>query len=156
MKQTPEEAGVAARMAPGVLTQHGFLGRDLRSLPEILLDDEAEVEYLGTTHAELAARLREVLDAAMAGLGAPVLIADRLSAVYREAMGRIPCPWGHGRLLPKGEIDVADRLTGHAFRFTPLSVHMVAAHGFYEGHGSRYRLEPAVLCHVFSLGRYAR
>jgi len=149
MKQTPDDERVAARLAPGVLAQGGFLGSDRRTLAEILREDAAEAERLGLAPAVAAGRLRAIVEAAQAALGTPVALPGGLTAVAREAMGRIPCPWGHGRLFPKGDVEVAAPEKGLALRLSPLSVHLVEAHGFYGGRGSRYRLEPADLARLF-------
>jgi hypothetical protein len=148
MKQTPDEQRIAARMAPGVLALEGFLGRDRRPLGEILAADGAAVARLGLTHAEVADRLAAAYAAAAAALGTPVDLGDRRSAVANEAMGRIPCPWGDRRLFPKGEVELTDTRTDAVVRFSALSVHLVAAHGFYGGLGSRYRLDPALVARL--------
>ncbi|HAU36692.1 MAG TPA: hypothetical protein DCX07_03115 [Phycisphaerales bacterium] len=136
------------RMAPGVLCRDGFLGGDDRPLGEILDADRAAVEAAGLTHEEIVRRLGEILRLAMARYGAPVEVGGGLTAVYVEAMGRIPCPWGGHGVFAKGEVRLADRLTGRQIVFTPLSVHLVDEHGFYQGKGSRYRLEPRLLAEL--------
>lgn len=152
MKPLPEEREVLQRMAPGVLCREGFLGPDRRGLQEILDSDRAEVERLGTTHEQIARRLGEVCEAAMAALGGEVPVAGgRLRAVFHEAMGYIPSPWGEGLTFPKGEVELSDPRTGRKLRFTPLSVHLIARHGFYQGRGSRYRVEPAEVARMFRL-----
>ena len=50
MKHTPDMQRVIERMKPGVLSLHGFLGADRRSLEEILDADASTVAGLGTTH----------------------------------------------------------------------------------------------------------
>jgi hypothetical protein len=157
MKLTPRERRIAERMAPGVLCREGFLAPDRRPLGEILAADASAVAALGTTHGELAAHLRAACEAARAALGREVPLAGgRLRAVFREAMGAIPCPWGDGRRLPKGEVEVTDPATGRRLLFTPLSVHLIAEHGFYQGRGSRYRVEPAEAARLFGLDRRER
>jgi len=151
MKQTPEERTIAQRMAPGVLCREGFLGPDGRPLGEILDTDNSTVAGLDRTHEQIAARLGEILRQAVAGLGTPVRVGERLRCVYREAMGRIPCPWGRCGTFGKGEAELIDTATGQTVRFTPLSVHLIAAHGFYQGRGSRYRLEPQRICRMLGL-----
>jgi len=151
MKQTPEESRLAARMAPGALSLEGFMGDDRRPLSEILATDAAALADLGLTHAAVAERLAAAYEAAVAGLDAPVALDDHRIAVAREAMGRIPCPWGDHHLAPKGEVELVDTRTGDAVRFSALSIHLVAAHGFYGGRGSRYRLDPALLAQLLDL-----
>ena len=155
MKELPEERKIRRRLAAGVLCREGFLGPDRRAIQEILDTDRAEVRRLGTTHEEIAARLGEVCEAATAALGAEVPVAGgRLRAVFHEAMGYIPSPWGDGVRFPKGEVEVIDPETGRTLRFTPLSVHLIGAYGFYQGRGSRYRVEPADAVRMFRLERW--
>jgi len=152
MKELPEEQKIRQRLAPGVLCREGFLGRDRRPLQEILDTDRAEIERLGTTHQQIARVLGEACRAAMAGLGRQVRLPDgRLRAVFHEAMGYIPSPWGDGARFPKGEVELADPQTGRRLRFTPLSVHLIGRYGFYQGRGSRYRIEPADVVALFGL-----
>ena len=151
MKPTPEETRIAERMAPGVLCRGGFLAGDGRTLRDILDADAATVERLHLTHRAIAARLAEVLRSARDALGATVEIPRIGRAGFHEAMGRIPCPWGRCGLLPKGEVELAVSRTGEVLRFTPLSVHMIAEHGFYQGRRSRYRLEPAKIAQLFDI-----
>jgi hypothetical protein len=152
MKLIPNERKILERMAPGVLCREGFLGPDSRSLQEILDTDRAAVDRLGVTHEQLAACLRGVCQAGMAALGAEVPVeGGRLRAVYHEAMGYIPSPWGDGATFPKGEVELSDAQGAVRLRFTPLSVHLIERHGFYQGRGSRYRLEPVEVARLFRL-----
>ena len=152
MKQSPEMRRVTQRMAPGILCRDGFLGSDRRRLEEIIEPDRSALVGLGASHEAIAERLQAVYDKARAGLGTPVAIDERLTAVWREAMGRIPCPWGRCGTFPKGEVELADGETGQSFLLTPLSIHQIAAHGFFQGRGARYRVEPEVACRLLGLG----
>ena len=137
-------------MASGVLSRDGFLGWDSRPLEEIIETDAATVGRLGTHHQELGQELEKIILEARANLGAKVLIGDRFRAVYKEAMGRIPCPWGHCGKFAKGHVELVDTQTGLQIMFTALNVHMITAHGFYQGFGSRYRIEPAEIYQLLS------
>jgi len=153
MKISPQEREVMDRMQPGALSGDGFLGDDSRSLGEILDADRSEVEALGLTNQILAEHLAAALAEAMPAGGEPVALGEGRRAVYHESMGRIPCPFMHGRVFPKGEVELTAARDVRTIRFTPLSVHLIAEHGFYQGRGSRYRLEPAELARIFGLGR---
>ena len=142
MKSSPQDDRIRANMAPGVLSRDGFLGHDKRPLSEIMQADEAVVGDMGLTHQAIARRLDEVLQDAMAGYGSPVQVGPNLTATWIEAMGRIPCPFAGGHVFPKGQVELVDRQTGRAYCFTPLTVHMIGEHGFYQGLGSQYRLDP--------------
>jgi hypothetical protein len=151
MKLSPEYQEITNRMAPGVLTRDGFLGSDHRTLPEILDEDQAAVDRLGLTHERIAAALDRVLQEAMRHYGTPVKVGEDLQAVYVEAMGRIPCPFGDGVMSAKGQVDLTCRRTGQSLSVTPLSIHMIAAHGFYQGRGSDYRVEPSVAAQMLQI-----
>ncbi len=150
MKEDPYIRLIIERMAAGVLSRDGFLGTDFRPLEEIIDADGAEVARLGSSGQELSQKLEHIFLAARAALGTKALITDRLSAVYKEAMGRIPCPWGQCGTFAKGHIEILDTQSGLRIMFTALNVHMIRAHGFYQGRGSRYRLEPSEIYQLFS------
>lgn len=154
MKLSPAENTIVERMASGVLCREGFLCGDHRSLPEILATDAAAVEALGLTHELVAERLGALLDVAMEGMGAPVEVfcGGGLSVRYQEAMGRIGCPWGGCGVFAKGEVELMAPDGRLLVRFTPLSVHLIGHHGFYQGRGSRYRIEPAALPEMVGRG----
>ena len=109
------------------------------------------VESLGLTHERIAARLGEVMQAALEAFGNPVRLGDQLSAVASDAMGSIPCPWGGCGVFAKGEIELTDARSGKTLRVTPLSIHLIQRHGFYQGKGARYRLEPAELARLLEI-----
>jgi hypothetical protein len=153
VKQKEPDKDILERMAAGVLCREGFLGTDARPLAEILNADLETVRRLGVSHEQLAGRLAEILLSATAAMGNPVDVARGLQGLYHEAMGRIPCPCGDGRCFPKGEVELTDLASGRTLRLSPLSVHLIGEHGFYQGRGSRYRIEPDVLCEILKLGR---
>ena len=150
MKENPHIRHIVERMAAGVLSRDGFLGTDFRPLEEILEADGAAVARLGTSHQELGRKLENILIAARAALGSKVEVSDRLNAVCKEAMGRIHCPWGHCGTFAKGHIELLDTQSGLRIMFTALNVHMITAHGFYQGSGSCYRLEPSEIYQLIS------
>jgi hypothetical protein len=148
MKRSPDLARVVERMAPGVLCRDGFLGTDPRPLEEVLDADRSAVAALGTSHEALAARLQAVYDQARAALGRPVEIRPGLTAVFHEVMGRIPSPWPGDGVFPKGDVELTGAASAAPLRFTALSIALIRAHGFYQGAGSPYRLDPARLAAV--------
>ena len=151
MKKTPYDKKVLERMAPGVLSKDGFLGEDTRPVSEIIASDAATLRGLGVSREVLASAMQQVFDAARDSLGRPVEAGGRLEAVYRESMGRIPSPWPGEGVFQKGEVEVRDKETGQTMRYTPLSVHLVREHGFFQGRGALYRLDPEKLCRLLGL-----
>jgi hypothetical protein len=150
MKHTPYDESVLERMAPGALCAEGFLGCDHRELGDILAEDDATIEAAGTTHEQIAADLDLWLQTAMVELGRPIALTDSVTATWHEGMGRIPSPWPGDGVFPKGELELVDSRTGTTLLVTPLSIHLIAAHGFFQGRGTRYRLEPADLIAILT------
>lgn len=150
MKPSPAEKLITNRMQPGVFCLDGFLGSDRRSLGEIIDTDRSAAESLGATDAQIAGKMQAVVQEAMAACGSLIRFDEHLTAEFKEAMGRIPCPFGDG-VFPKGEVEMTDLRSNRKYYFTPLSVHMIGVHGFYQGKGCRYRIGPAEICRLFGL-----
>jgi len=142
MRQAPELDIVQSRMRAGLISRDGFLGTDRRSLAEILDADQNTVTRLGLTHAQIAARMAYFADAGGPGLGTTVTV-DRDYEVRVEAVrGLLPCPWGHRGLYPKVNVFLKNLRTGAELTWTAVQVHLISEHGFYEGKGSAFRVEP--------------
>ena len=152
MRLPPDLARVQERMARGVLARDGFLGTDTRTLADILAEDAEALARLGVRADEVGAALERLTEADLAALGGPVTVDGRYAVRSVEAMGRIPCPFGTCGLFPKAEVHGRRLDTGQALVWTPLGAHLVRAHGFFQGRGSPYRLEPGML--VEFLGRW--
>jgi hypothetical protein len=142
---------IQERMAPGGLTLEGFLGDDPRGLLDILTEDEAAVARLGLTHRQLAARMTELRDRGIGGLGTPVDAGGGLEVVVQSERGGLPCPFGDPGLHAKNLVTVTDSTSGNSISYTDLGIHLIAEHGFYQGRGSRYRLEPANLARILGV-----
>jgi len=150
MAHEPDFKRIRKRMEPGMMSLHGFLGKDRRKLRDILRADRETVDRLGITHQAIASSLAELTALASSGLGAPRRKGD-LVVVMREARGFVRCPFGDPRHVRKGEVQLTNTVSGETLLWTPLSVHMIDAHGFYEGKGSRYRMEPEEAAEVLGL-----
>ncbi|HPB12006.1 MAG TPA: hypothetical protein PLT74_12145, partial [Kiritimatiellia bacterium] len=136
MKQSRQDDIIQDRMRPGVITRDGLLGSDRRSLRDILEADEAEVRRLGLSHAVIAARLRALRDAGAQGLGEPVTVFDHFEVRVDSVRGLLPCPFPHEGLCRKEFVDVRNLRSGERVTYTEMNIHMIEAHGFYEGTGS--------------------
>ena len=152
MKQTPELAQAERRMGPGIISREGFLGTDSRPLRAIIEEDDSRVAALGLTHAAIAKRLRYFTQAAKARLGAAAVVDNLYQVRIYEVRGKIHCPWDHPGGYDKCVVYFRRLDTGEELTWTDLHIHMVEAHGFYEGAGSTYRLPPAKLKRVLGLG----
>jgi hypothetical protein len=54
-------------------------------------------------------------------------------------------------MYPKENVRVVNKKTGEEIRWTALNIHMIKEHGFYEGKGSPFRIEPLDLIRVLEL-----
>ena len=142
MKKSPEMRNIEARMQPGLITRDGFLGSDRRSLAEILDEDGNSVVELGLTHARIADRMAYFTQAGKKGLGTTVTVDKDFEVRVETVRGQLPCPWGHKGLYPKRNVFLRNLQTGDDLLWTGLSVHLIAEHGFYEGRGSVFRVDP--------------
>jgi hypothetical protein len=120
-----------------------FLGSDPRNLSQILNDDQDRIHASDLTHEQIARRLADIAAEAKQQMGETALIDGRYEVTVNEFRGRIPCPWAHPEgLFPKTHVELIDLESGATLKWTDLSVHLIAEHGFYQGRGSPYRLEP--------------
>jgi len=121
------------------------MGKDPRTLDEVLDADGAELARLGTTPEELAARMRQMTDRALEGLGTPVAFDAKREVAADDNRGQIVCPWPHAGRYFKTITTVRRTDTGETLRWSELSRHFIEEHGFFQGKGSAFRLEPQVL-----------
>ena len=141
------ESRIQCRVGEGA--QDGFLGHDIRSVSEIIRADDETVCRLGLTHRQLGDRMSAVLAAARQGLGDFVEIEPGLEARTDDVRGHIPCPFGDSVVELKTTVTV--RRLGEELTFSALNIHLIVAHGFYEGHGALFRLDPDRLARVLGL-----
>jgi hypothetical protein len=142
MKRSPEEKQLRERLSPSKFSGEGFLGGDDRPVDEIISADLRILEEMGVTREELVSALRKAYAEAESAFGAAVEYRPGITAVHFESRGWIPSPFrGEGRFR-KGEVLVTNHRTGSTILITPLSIHLIEAHGFFQGRGARYRLDP--------------
>jgi len=153
VKQSPQLQAVQDQMRPGVLSRDGFLGSDPRNLVDILDQDDAAVKRLGRSHRAIAARMRELLRAGRDGLGDPVVFAPHFEVTVESYQGKLPCPFGHPGTFRKTAVTVVNTALDKTIRYTDLPLHLIEHHGFYQGRGAPYRLEPAELVEVLDVPR---
>lgn len=152
MKQSPKLEKIQMRMAPGALTLNGFLGTDSRKLVEILDEDSRELAKTGFSTEQIAHRLVELTEKGRDLMEQPVTVEERYSIAVRDDRGVIPSPWGDG-LFGKGDTELTDSVTGRHLRWNSLTIHLIKAHGFFNGIGSDYRIEPTEVGEVLNLTR---
>ncbi|MBN1309512.1 MAG: hypothetical protein JXA18_16450 [Chitinispirillaceae bacterium] len=142
MKQSPREQEQTKLFGPSKFSAGGFLGNDPRQPEEIIAADTAALESLGVDRETVAALLAAAFDKAEAALGDVVELKPGVVAVHYEARGKIPSPFRGDGVFQKGEVVVTDRNSGITLYVTRLGIGMIRNHGFFQGRGSRYRIEP--------------
>lgn len=151
MKQSPELEIIQTNMLPGTLSAHGFLGEDARNLADILRADAKTLSQLGISRETLADKMQELTDSSIPGLGRPVSFNEYFEVESDDYMGRISCPFQDFVKVDKRETRARRLDTGVIMRWTDLNIHMIKEHGFFEGHGSKYRLDPLELARFLKL-----
>ena len=126
------------------------MGDDKRKLVDILLI-WAAVTALGLNHRILADRMETLMEKARERFGNPVLIDGFLEITAEDSRGTIACPFRHQGMYPKVNVQAVNIKTGERIRWTALNVHMIREHGFYEGKGSPFRIEPLDLIRILEI-----
>ena len=142
MKKSPKEAKLEEMLRSSKLVADGFMGSDLRGISEIIEADAAALARLKITSRQIAARMQEITDIAKAALGNWIAVDDKRTAKVEEAKGSLICPWGHLGKFAKRVTTVKLVESGQTVQWSDLSVHFIDEHGFFEGKGSAYRLDP--------------
>ncbi|MBN1671348.1 MAG: hypothetical protein JXR37_09960 [Kiritimatiellae bacterium] len=148
MKKSPQLQKLEETMRGSALAARGFLGNDRRSLPEIIETDLHALARLGYTKEHLASRMQELTDLGRQGLGTAVRVEEHVEVTVDEHRGQIVCPWPHAGRFAKTVTTVRRLDTGEEMRWAELSIHLVAVHGFFQGRGSPFRLDPQRLVRV--------
>ena len=151
MKETPQMKEIVKNMQPGVITLDGFFGTDLRSLQDILNEDEGTVVRMGLTHQDLAVKMKYFREEGRKGLGEFVRVHPHFEVQVQSVRGKLPCPFGHPGIIQKQNIIVRNTKLDRTVTFTELNIHMIEEHGFYEGTGSPFRMNPRELAEVLEI-----
>ena len=151
MKQSPQHNDLRSRLSASKFSGDGFLGNDARPVDEIINADLRALENAGVTLEEVSDALNNAYADTRNALGAEIELAPGVVAVFHESMGRIPSPFRGDGVFPKGEAVVFEKKTGRQIIITALGINLIAQHGFFQGKGSRYRIEPVAAIEIFSL-----
>ena len=144
MKQSPQEKKLEEILRSTKLVAGGFMGTDSRHPVEVIQQDGAELEKFGLTPAQVAQRMRKLTELAKPRLGNWIDSSFyQLHVKSEDFKGSLVCPWPHSGMFDK-RITTVERLdTGQKLSWTDLNIHMIEAHGFFEGCGAFFRIEPA-------------
>jgi hypothetical protein len=145
MKKSPEQKKLEDMLQPSKFSAAGFMGTDTRSVWEIIEADAAELEKMGRTSEEVAQHMQELTDLGKPALEEWVAVGKNLRVKVEDHRGAIPCPWAHHVRCVKRITTVEHRGTGRTIRWSDLNIHLIKEHGFFEGRGAAFRLEPREL-----------
>ena len=148
MKEPPQTKKLEAVLRSSKLVAGGFMGDDPRSVSEIIDADMLELSMSGYTAEQLGSRMREITNAAIAGLENWVKIDEHREAKVDEAKGRLVCPWPHPGRFAKRVTTVRLIDSGETIKWSDLNIHLIEKHGFFEGKGSSFRIEPKKLADI--------
>ena len=144
MKQSPRDKKLEEVLRSTKLVAGGFMGTDTRHPIEIIEADIVALEDLGITAAQVAERMAELTELAKPQLGNWIDCADaKLRVKSEDFKGALVCPWPHPGTFEKRITTVEHLGTGQQLTWTDLNIHMIAEHGFFEGKGAFFRIEPS-------------
>lgn len=146
MKMTPRFVKAQENMRPGKITADGFLGEDDRNIVDIITTDEQEFAFLGLDFVEVAKLMRKLMREGLKGLG-DAITYEHWEIRVDEARGFLPCPFQDG-IFRKRVAVVRNLKNNRELTYSELSIHLLAAHHFLQGKGSKFRLEPATIKEV--------
>lgn len=151
MKQTPEYEKIQQNMRKGVITLDGFLGDDTRKLVDIIAADTYTIHAHHTTKEAIANRMEHFRKQGEEGLGEPITVDDNFEVRVDSVRGLLPSPFGGPGMYAKVNTSVMNKTTGKTIVYTDLHIHFIKDHGFFEGIGSPFRLEPTDLIEILEV-----
>jgi hypothetical protein len=148
MKESPQMQKLEQILRSSRLVSGGFMGDDRRSLNEIIGADAAAVSQLGFKMQQIAERMQAITDTAIARLGNWTEVDEKRQAVVEEAKGSLVCPWPHSGRYAKRVTTVKHSDSGEIIKWSDLNIHLIGTHGFFEGRGAAFRIEPDKLTRI--------
>lgn len=153
MKQGPDLRRIEDNMRSGTLAAHQFLGSDLRSLADIILHDRLLLEPLGLTNEDLAERMRYFTEQATESQ-VPQVVDGKFEVEREEHKGSILCPFADNFQASKSIIRVKNLETDKSVVWSDLNIHLIEEHGFYEGYGAPFRIDPVEYAQVLEVQKH--
>ncbi|MDI9484951.1 MAG: hypothetical protein QM372_05730 [Bacillota bacterium] len=150
MKQGPDLKRIEDNMRSGLLAAHQFLGTDLRTLADIIFQDRLLLEPLGLTARAIAERMRYFSEQAEEGQG-PKVVDGKFEVEREEHKGSILCPFADNVQASKSITRLKNLETGMSVIWSDLNIHLIEEHGFFEGHGAPFRIEPVEIAQVLEV-----
>jgi hypothetical protein len=148
MKESPETKKLEQMLQSSKLVAGGFMGNDKRGVYEIIEADDRQLEKLGITKDQLAKKMKQITELTKPQLGNWIEIDENLQAKSDDFKGLLVCPWPHAGRIQKRITTVKNTVNGQTIKWSDLNIHLIEEHGFFEGKGSEFRIEPEILVSV--------
>ena len=148
MKRSPDKQKLDGLLRSSELVSDGFMGNDQRLVEEIIEADAADVAKKGFSVQKIGQRMRELTKRGSHGLGTTIRVSDKLDVIVNDNRGQLPCPWPHPGSYFKTVTTATRRDTGKSIFWSDLSIHLIEEHGFFEGLGSLFRIDPEKLIEI--------
>ncbi|MDP8232733.1 MAG: hypothetical protein P9L91_08715 [Candidatus Zophobacter franzmannii] len=144
MKQTTKEIQIQKRMQLGNISADGFLGKDKRHYLDIIAEDENKILELDYTIDQIADRLEELTAEAFKSPEGPTNFGT-LTLDYFSYRGKVTCPFADPGVYAKAKVTARNTENDVQLCWTPLNIHLIRKHHFFEGKGAEFRLDPEQL-----------
>ena len=154
MKQSPDEKELTQCLGPSKFSAEGFLGHDTRPVDEIISADQRKLDRLDISINTLVDGLKAVYRQARQAYGAEIQVTGGVFATFYESRGRVPSPFKTDGVFEKGEAVVLEKKTGQHIIITQLGIALIERHHFFQGLGSRYRIDPEVAVRFLGLSSF--
>ncbi len=152
-------AELEENMRPGIFSSAGFLGKEERLLDVLTADNRCVVDELGLTHQQLARPLLVLGAVAQKkATDQPRVVTYhgkkyKIKATIFKATVRSPF---EDNTRTNCETTVENLGNGKKVTYSLLVPQMVERYGFYEGKGTRFRVEPRTIVEVLDFLKPAR
>jgi hypothetical protein len=148
-------ADLEREMRPGAASDAGFLGKDEKLLDVLATDNAYVVDRLGLTHQQIALHLlalwrigEKTPPSKTKGFGAEFRYHGRRFQVKMvHSRGYQYSPFRDGTKTDR-DATVKNLDNGKSLTYSLLVPQMIERYGFYEGHGTSYRVDPKQVIEV--------
>ena len=84
-------------------------------------------------------------------MGGEIEIQPGVFASFFESRGKVPSPFKGEGVFEKGETVVCEKKSGQRMIITQLGIALIKKHHFFQGIGSRYRINPELAAQLLAL-----